>query len=102
MKKIIFSIALLFAIATMQTVKAQYPSINDSVKHLWTEKGRVADSLSDIAWAKALPIVEKKKEKENPMFFGQPVQLICLRQTSLHSPVQWEVVLIHSEAVVAK
>ena len=69
MKKIIFSIALFFAIATMQTVKAQYPSINDSVKHLWTEKGRVADSLSDIAWAKALPIVEKEEREGKPYVF---------------------------------
>ena len=38
MKKIIFSIALLLVLATMQTIKAQYPTITDSVKNLWAEK----------------------------------------------------------------
>ena len=66
MKKIIFSIALLFAFATMQTVKAQYPAITDSVSRLWKEKGRVTDSLSDIAWAKALPIIEKEAREGRP------------------------------------
>ena len=66
MRKIIFSIALLFAFATLQTVKAQYPTITDSVSRVWKEKARVSDSLSDIAWAKALPIIEKEAREGKP------------------------------------
>ena len=66
MRKIIFSTVLLLAFSTMQTVKAQYPTITDSVSHIWKEKGRVTDSLSDIAWAKALPIIEKEAKEGRP------------------------------------
>ncbi|MDR3651596.1 MAG: polysaccharide lyase [Paludibacter sp.] len=66
MKKIIFTTVLLLTLSTIQTIKAQYPTITDSVSRLWKEKGRVTDSLSDIAWAKALPVVMKEVKEGKP------------------------------------
>jgi len=66
MKKTIFITLLALVFATMQTVKAQYPTITDSVSRIWKENGRVADSLSEIAWAKALPIIEKEAREGKP------------------------------------
>ena len=66
MRKFLFIISLMFALATMQSVKAQYPTITDSVKTLWDKKYRISDSLSDIAWTKALPTIEKEAREGKP------------------------------------
>jgi hypothetical protein len=66
MKKIIFSIALLFASATMQTIRAQYPQVPDSVKKASDKMLDDEQKRSDEAWQKALPTIEKEARQGKP------------------------------------
>jgi len=66
MRKIVLTSALLFALATMQTIKAQYPEVPESVKLASEAKEKITDSLSNIAWTKALPAVEKEAREGKP------------------------------------
>jgi len=66
MKKIIFSIALLFASATMQTIRAQYPQVPDSVKKASDKMLDDEQKRSDAAWQKALPTIEKEARQGKP------------------------------------
>jgi len=66
MKKIIFSIALLFASAAMQTIRAQYPQVPDSVKKASDKMLDDEQKRSDEAWQKALPTIEKEARQGKP------------------------------------
>jgi Pectate lyase len=66
MRKSILVVALLLVFATTQTIKAQYPNVPDTTKARVDAMMKVADSLSDIAWQKALPVIKEEARHGKP------------------------------------
>ena len=64
--KEIIGVCVLFVLATATTVKAQYPTIPDSVKQASEELMKKAEEHSDMAWEKAIPAIEKDAAQGKP------------------------------------
>lgn len=65
-KKLVFTGVTLFALAYIMPVFAQYPKITAEVKKESEAIIAEAERLSDIAWQKALPIIEQQAKEGRP------------------------------------
>ncbi|WP_026903127.1 hypothetical protein [Pedobacter glucosidilyticus] len=78
MKKLMKSTLLGAAVMlTTYQVKAQYPSIPDDVQKATAELMKQATKQSDLAWQKALPIIEQEAKEGKPYipWAGRPTDL---------------------------
>jgi len=65
-KKFLISCAALLTLSFSSQVFAQYPKVPDDVKKATEEMMKEAERLSDIAWQKALPIIEQEAKEGRP------------------------------------
>jgi len=66
MKKHQAAFSFLIAIAAVQTGLAQYPTIPPSLEDSANNEMKKVKDRSDLAWAKALPVVEAEEKKGKP------------------------------------
>jgi pantothenate kinase type III len=96
-KKTVSSICLAIMMGTTSVVYAQYPQLTQEAKDAYTKMITEERRLSDEAWAKALPIVEKEA-----IFHGLRVLMICLKLKFRLSLVLKVAVCIASEVVAER
>jgi hypothetical protein len=65
-KKALSTMAIMAAMAAFQTAKAQYPVIPPAVQAVADSALAKEQRLSDIAWQKALPIIERDEKAGKP------------------------------------
>lgn len=65
-KRVLTPCIVALSCAFLAPVKAQYPQITPEVKKASEELMTEAERLSDIAWQKALPIIEKEAKEGKP------------------------------------
>ncbi|WP_176464470.1 polysaccharide lyase [Flectobacillus sp. BAB-3569] len=79
MKKLLLNalIALGLVVLQQEVSKAQYPSIPDDIKKESDELMKETTRLSDIAWQKALPIIQKEAKAGKPYipWAARPIDL---------------------------
>lgn len=77
MKKITTLLLATVSFAFINTVQAQYPSIPEDVKKASDDMMAEATRKSDLAWQKALPIIEKEAKEGKPYipWAGRPTDL---------------------------
>ncbi len=79
MKKLLLNalIALGLVVLQQETSMAQYPSIPDDIKKESDELMKETTRLSDIAWQKALPIIQKEAKAGKPYipWAARPIDL---------------------------
>jgi len=66
MKKIIFTVSLFVALASMQTAKAQYPKVPVDVQKASDAMLKEAERRSDSVWQIALPIIQNEAKHGKP------------------------------------
>ncbi|MCD7711043.1 MAG: hypothetical protein LUI04_06820, partial [Porphyromonadaceae bacterium] len=49
-------------------LKAQYPTVPDSVKQLAEQENKIYEELDKKAWEQALKIVQKEEKKEGSVY----------------------------------
>lgn len=65
-KRVIVLFAAIVSLAAMETAKAQYPKVPKDVQKASNEMMEKARMQSDIAWGKALPVIEEYAERGKP------------------------------------
>ncbi|PRD49299.1 polysaccharide lyase [Sphingobacterium haloxyli] len=65
-KRLSFLFAAIISLVAIESVKAQYPKIPEDVKKASNELIEKARMQSDIAWGKALPVIEEYAKKGKP------------------------------------
>ena len=85
MKRKLF-LGLCMATFIAPVARAQYPQITEEAKQAYQKMMSEERRRSDEAWAKALPVVLKKRKKVVRIFRGLPVHTICRRHEFLLSP----------------
>jgi hypothetical protein len=100
-KRLIGLVALAVALTSVKTAQAQYPKIPPAVQAKADSALDEAKKRSDIAWAKALPIIEAAKSTASPIFHGLINHRICHRLKFRLSRVLKAAVCIPKVAVVA-
>jgi len=77
MKKHVLSVALVSALMVAQQVKAQYPVVPDSIKKRSEAMLKEAEERSDIAWQKALPVINEEAKHGKPYidWAARPIDL---------------------------
>ncbi len=84
MNKKIFLLTLILVLLPAAYLAAQYPRIPKEVQDEANKLMEEARRRSDLAWEKALPIIEAEAKPVNLIFPGLPVLPICLRPPYLH------------------
>jgi hypothetical protein len=104
MKKLLLNalIALGLVVLQQEVSMAQYPSIPDDIKKESDELMKETTRLSDIAWQKALPIIQKEAKAGKP-YIPWAARPIDLPQADIPAfQVLKVVVHIHLVVVVVK
>src|SRR5690606_42025628 len=65
-KKLSFLIATIFTLVAINQAKAQYPKIPEQVQKETNTMMEAARQRSDIAWGKALPVIEEYAKQGKP------------------------------------
>jgi hypothetical protein len=99
-KKIICIAALSVALGTVKTVQAQYPKIPPAMQAKSDSALDEAKKRSDVAWAKALPIIQRDEKAGKPYIPGLINRRICHRPNFRRFRVPRVVVCIPRAAVV--
>lgn len=63
MKKILLAAAFC---AAASSLFAQYPQVTSEANARWNKKAHLEDSLSEVAWQKALPVIEEEARHGRP------------------------------------
>ncbi len=64
MKRILF-LTLVLSVCSLG-LRAQYPQVTSEANARWAAKAQYEDSMSNIAWQKALPIIEEEAREGRP------------------------------------
>ncbi|WP_321518920.1 polysaccharide lyase [uncultured Bacteroides sp.] len=77
MKKNVLTVALLSALLAAQQVRAQYPVVPDSIKKRSEAMLKEAEERSDVAWQKALPVINEEAKHGKPYidWAARPIDL---------------------------